>query len=523
MKFLFGALAAGLIAAQGAGAAELTIGIESGPTSMDPHFHDQRANNALLGHVYDALVLQDEHQNLVPGLAVSWKAIDETTWEFKLRRGVRFHDGSPFTADDVLFTFGRAPDVPGSPSGFGLYTKGKTVTRVDDYTVRIGTEGPWPLVPRDLSSLLIVSRLHGEGATTADYDAGRAAIGTGRYKQSEYVPGERIVLERNEGWWGNKPEWTRVTFAPIESGPARVAALLAGKLDLIERTPTADLERLGRDPRVTLSRGISSRVIYLQLDQHRDDSPFVTANGGGRIANPLKDPRVRLAMSKAIQREAIVSGVMNGDAVAAGQLLPAGFFGVSRKLEPAAFDPAGAAKLLAEAGVGEGFGLTLHAPRGRYVNDAKIAEAIGPMLKRIGIRTEVVTLPYREFFKEATRGGPGGTPKFSFILAGWGSRTGGASSPLRWVLHTYDRPRGYGAANRGRYSSAEVDALLEEALATMDDGKRAALLARATEVAMHDVGVIPLHFQVNTWASRKGIGYRPRTDERTTAYGAFSQ
>ena len=430
---------------------------------------------------------------------------------------MKFHDGSPFTADDVIFTFERAPNVEGSPSSFDLYTKGKTLKKVDGHTLRIVTEKPWPLMPKDVSNLLVISKKHGEGASTADYNSGKASVGTGRYKYADYLPGDRIVMERNEGYWGDKPEWTKLTFKPIKSGPSRVAALLSGDVDLIDQTPTVNIERLKKVPNVTLSQGISNRVIYLHLDHDRDDSPFVKARDGGPIKNPLKDQRVRLAISKSINRDAIVSRVMEGIAIKAGQLLPEGFFGVSTKLQPINHDPEGAKKLLAEAGVGDGFSLTLHGPNDRYINDAKIAEAIGQMLTRNGINTEVVTMPQRVYFNRASRGGPNGTPEFSLILVGWGSGAGEASSPLRSLLHTYDKSRGFGASNRGRYSNPRVDSLIEEALRTVDDTRRQKLLAKATEIAINDVGIIPLHYQVNTWASRKGVNYRPRTDERTVA------
>ena len=508
-------------AASQASADELTIGVASEPTSMDPHFHNLGPNNSLLSHLYDALVHQDEKQALVPGLAESWRPIDDTTWEFKLRRGVTFHDGSPFTADDVVFTFERAPNVEGSPSSFGTYTKGKSLVVVDDHTLRIRTERPYPLMPQDVSTILVVSRKHGEGAKTADYNTGQASVGTGRYRFLEYVPGDRIVLERNDSWWGGKPGWARVTFKPIKSGPSRVAALLAGDVDLIDQTPTVDIERLEQEPGLNLSQGISNRVIYLHMDQFREDSPFVKAKDGGALGNPLRDVRVRKAISKAINRDAIVSRVMEGLAIKAGQLLPEGFFGVSDALDPEAYDPEGAKQLLAEAGVPDGFRLTLHGPNDRYVNDAKIAEAVGQMLTRIGIETEVVTMPRSVYFKRASRGGEDGSPEFSFILVGWGSGTGEASSPLKSLLATYDRTKGRGAANRGRHSDPELDGLLDEALATVDDAGRAKLLAQATELAIgRNQGIIPLHYQVNTWASKKGIVYKPRTDERTTAYSA---
>jgi len=507
-----------------AGAKDLTIGIRSEPSAMDPHFHNLGPNNSMSSHIFDALVLMDEKQNLLPGLATSWKTLDDTTWEFKLRQGVTFHDGSPFTADDVIFTFERAPNVEGSPSSFATYTKGKTVSKVDDHTIRIKTAGPYPLMPQDVANIWIISRKNGEGAKTEDYNSGKAAIGTGRYKFSEYVPSDRIVLTRNDSGWGEAPEWDKVTFKPIKSDPSRVAALLAGDVDMIDQTPTADIEKLKTNPDLELSQGVSNRVIYLHIDQFRDDSPFVKGKDGSNIKNPLKDARVRRAMSKAINRDAIVERVMEGLAIKAGQLLPEGFFGRSTKMAPEEYDLQGAKQLLAEAGVPDGFKLTIHGPNDRYVNDAKIAEAIAQMFTRAGIETEVVTMTRSVYFKRASRGGPDGTPEFSLVLVGWGSGTGEASSPLKALLHTYDKSKGLGNTNRGRYSNPKADQLIEQALATVDDKKRAALLAQATELAVgQDLGIIPLHYQVNTWAARKGIKYRARTDERTIANGVYTE
>ena len=508
--FLF----AGSVSAQ-----ELRIGLGAEPTAMDPHYHNLSPNNSLLTHIFESLVDQDERQRLQPGLAESWKAIDDTTWEFKLRKNVKFHDGTPFTADDVIFSFERAPNVEGSPSNFGIYAKGKTFTRVDDHTVHVKTAAPYPLMPNDVSQVFIVSRKHGQGAKTPDYNSGKAAIGTGPYKFVEYTPGNRIVVQRNDEYWGQKPIWQRVVFRGIKSNPSRVAAPLAGDVDLIEQVPAVDMARLKKEPKVAIAQVVSNRIIYLHLDHWRDDSPYVKGKDGGAIKNPLRDARVRTAISKAIDRDAIVKRVMEGEAIRAGQLLPEGFFGVSKKLKPVAYDPNGAKKLLAEAGLPNGFRMTIHSPNDRYPNDGKIAEAVGQMLSRIGIDTQVVTMTQSVFFSEASTGSPEKGPKFSFILVGWGSGTGEASSPLKSLLATFDRDKGMGASNRGRYSNPQVDKLINDALATVDDTKRADLLARATEVAIEDVGIIPLHYQVNTWAMRRGFAYKPRTDEYTLAMG----
>jgi peptide/nickel transport system substrate-binding protein len=502
-----------------AAAQELRVGLASEPTAMDPHYHNLSPNNSLLNHIFERLVGQDDRQRMVPELAESWKTIDPNTWEIKLRRDVKFHDGTPFTADDVLFSFERAPNVEGSPSSFGIYIKGKTLTRVDDHTIHIKTAAPYPLMPNDLSTIYIISRKHGQGAKTPDYNSGKAAIGTGAYRFVEYTPGNRIVMQRNEQYWGQKPTWQRVTFRALKSDPSRVAALLAGDVDFIDEVPATDMERLKKDPKLTVAQVVSNRIIYLHLDHWRDDSPFVRAKDGGPLKNPLRDVRVRQAISKSIDRDAIVSRVMEGVAIKAGQLLPDGFFGVSAKLKPVAYDPNGAKKLLAEAGVPNGFRLTIHSPNDRYPNDAKIAEAVGQMLSRNGIDTQVVTMTQGVFFRDASSGSPEKGPKFSFILVGWGSGTGEASSPLKSLLATFNRDTGMGGSNRGRYSNPQVDKLINDALATVEDAKRQDILARATEIAIEDVGIIPLHYQVNTWAMRRGFSYKPRTDEYTLATG----
>jgi peptide/nickel transport system substrate-binding protein len=249
------------------------------------------------------------------------------------------------------------------------------------------------------------------------------------------------------------------------------------------------------------------------MDSNRDVSPFVTDKAGRPIAkNPLKDPRVRKAISKAINRPAIVAKVMEGEAVPAGQLVADFLFGATRNLKVEPYDPEGATKLLAEAGYPDGFGLTIHAPNNRYVNDAKIAQAVAQMLARVGIDTKVVAMPSSTFFTQAT------DLKFSFMLVGWSTGTGEASSSLKALLMTFNKEKGFGGTNRGRYSNSKVDAFTEDALQTVDDVKRAAYLQRATELVVNDTGIIPLHFQVNTWAARNGITYVPRVDETTLAW-----
>ena len=503
-----------------ANAADLRVGLQSEPSSIDPHYHNLGPNNGFATHIFGALVGSDENQQHYPDLAVSWKPVDDTTWEFKLRQGVKWHDGSPFSADDVLFTVERAQNVPNSPSSFVTYLKGKTFSKIDDHTVHIKTEKPYPLMPNDMTTVKIISAKAGKGASTEDYNSGKAAIGTGPYKFVEWVPGDRIVLERNDDYFGAKAAFDKVTFKPIKSGPARISALLAGDVDFIDNVPPLDVARLKKDNSVQLSGGPSNRVIYLHMDQFREDSPHIKAKDGGAIKNPLMDVRVRKAISMSINRDAIVDRVMEGVAVKAGQLLPAAFHGVSDKMKPEAYDPKMAKKLMAEAGYPDGFKMVVHGPNDRYINDAKIAEALAQMLNRVGIDASVETMTKAVYFNRASRGGPDKSPEFSFMVLGWGAGSGEASSPLKALLHTYDKSKGLGAANRGRHSNAEVDTLIQKALATVDSDARGKLLAAATEKAVgENYGVIPLHYQVNTWAAKAGYKYLPRTDERTIVMG----
>jgi peptide/nickel transport system substrate-binding protein len=512
MKRILLAVLAGL-ASQLAPGANLAIGLSSDVTSIDPHYHVLTPNNNISEQIFDSLVAKDEKQRMRPGLAVSWKALDDTTWEFKLRRGVKFHDGSDFTAEDAVFSIERPATVKNSPSPFTIYTKAVTEKIiVDAYTLRLKTATPYPLMPNDLSTISIVSKKAAASAASEDFNSGKATIGTGPFKFVRWAKGDRIELERNDAYWGPKAPWEKVVFRLIPSDPARVAALLAGDVQAIENVPTADLAKLKTNGAVSLFRSISHRVMYLHLDSNRDRTPQVFDKAGKPMdKNPLKDLRVRRAISKAINRQAIAERVMEAAAVPTGQVMPEGFFGYTPALKVEPYDPEGARKLLAEAGYPDGFMLTLHGPNDRYVNDDQICQAVAQMLARVGIQTKVETMPSSVYFSRGTR------LEFSFMLVGWAADTAEASSPLKSLLATYDRDKGMGTTNRGRYSNAKMDALLVQALATVDDARRERLLQEATELAIGDLGIVPLHHQVNVWAARKGISYLPRTDERTYA------
>jgi peptide/nickel transport system substrate-binding protein len=495
-------------------AQELKIGIKTEPSALDPQFHTLNPNIQVGAYFFDALIAQDAELKTQPALALSWKAIDDTTWEFKLRPGVKFHDGSDFTADDVVFTYERIPKVPNSPGPYTIYTRQmKSFQIVDPLTLRITTTGPSPLLPLDVAALPILSKkaMAGsapEGKTTAEMNSGNGLVGTGPFKFVEWQRGSRIVAERNDAYWGAKPYWKTVILRPLSNNTTRVAALLSGDVDLIEDPPTTDLAKLKNDPKITLAKAVSNRVIYIALDQH-GDPPIAIPDTNGK--NPLMDKRVREALSIAIDRKGIADKIMEGIATPAGDLLPYPMGGTAKDTPIDAYDPAKAKKLLEEAGYPKGFSITLGAPNGRYINDLKIAQAVAAMWTRIGVKTEVDANAPPVFFKNRD------TFKYSAYMAGWGASTGELSNALKSLVATPDRAKGMGTTNSGRYSNKEMDAKLEQAVVTIDDAKREALLVEASRILMADHGIIPIHFEVSVWAMRKGLTYPGRADQSTFA------
>lgn len=494
-------------------AEELRIGLAAEPSSIDPHFQNLAPNAALALHIFEPLIFMDERQQVRPGLAESWSRKDDRTWQFKLRENVRFHDGSPFTAQDVIFTFARIPQVRTSAAAYLPYTKGKTLTALSPHLLQISTEQPEPLMLNELAQVMILSSKLSPNVQHEEFSSGAAAIGTGPFKFASFTPGDRAVLNRNDNYWGKKPDWSRVVMRFIRSDPTRVAALMAGDVEVIEGVPPSDIPKLKATQGISTASAPSNRSIFLQLDQDRDDTPFVRGKDGGIIANPFKKREVREALSLAINRRAMTERLMDGAALPAAQLLPDGYFGTARNLVPTPHDPDKARALLAQAGYPNGFRLTIHGPNGRYTNDAKIIEAVAQMFTRIGIETHVETMVPATFFTRAAAQ----KPEFSMVLSGWGAGTGENSSPLKSLLMTYNRDKGTGGANRGRYSNPAFDRVMEQALTTVDDVKRFELLAEATTIAMKDVAMIPIHYQINSWASRNRIGVRARSDEYTMA------
>lgn len=503
-------------------AATLTVGTSAEPSALDPHYHNLGPNTRARKHVFESLVSMDAKMRLQPELAESWRAIDETTWEFKLRKGVKFHDGTEFTAQDFVYTVCRIPNVANSPSSFTVYTKGIAgIEAPDPHTLIIKTGKPYPLLPVELSTFGIISaKATGGEAVTFDkagckadswpttqaFNDGSLMIGTGPFKHKSYTKGDRQVLERNPDYWGPQAAWDTVVFRPITSDGPRVAALLAGDVDMIESPPVQDIERLKSAPNVSLAQAQSNRVIYLALGV-QDTPPTITGTDG---KNPLKDPKVRKALSLAVDRDAIVKRIMMGVAEPANQYLPAGFYGNNPGVTVAT-DANKAKQLLAEAGYPKGFQLTLGTPNDRYINDDKVAQAVAQMFTRIGVQTQVDATTANVFFSKRNK------QEYSVFLAGWGADSGEMSSPLKALIATPIKEKGYGTTNYTSYSDPELDGMLDTALATVDDAKREKLLQAAVKRAVDADIIIPLHYEVTVWAMKKGLSYEPRADQYTLA------
>jgi peptide/nickel transport system substrate-binding protein len=498
----------------GATAADLRIGVASEVTTLDPHFFHLTSNTEIHKAIYSGLVTQDADMKVVPDLAVSWRTIDDTHWEFRVRPGVVFHDGTPLTADDIVFTYERARGVPNSPGSFLQYLKHVTKTMAaGPLTVVVETDGPDPILLNELQNVWIVSRKNGAGATTADYNSRKAAIGTGPYRVAEWVQGDHITLQRFDGYFGAAPDWESVTYRAIVNDAARTASLLSGDVDLIASVPGNDLANVRANQALTVSTMQSNRCFFWTVDVDRDVSPMITAADGTAMSkNPLKDVRVRRAMSKALDRDALVSRVMQGQGVAASQFMPNGVPGTSTNLKPETYDLEGAKKLLAEAGYPNGFGLTVASTNDRYINDAAMTQAVGQMWSRLGLKITVNTLPKAVYFPRAVK------LEFSVLLSGNSTDTSEPLSQLTYLLGTFDASKGIGAGNYGRYSNPALDKLLATASVTLDDGKRAALIAQAYELALgQDVAAIPMLFQITAWGMRKGVSYGGFPQDATVA------
>ena len=486
----------------------LTVATPHDP-SVDPHWLYLGPNAAYSRYIFERLIDRDENANIVARLAESWENLDDLTWKFNLRKGVKFHDGSDFTADDVIFSIDRIPNIPNNPASYeSNVSMIESVEATDSHTLVVKTKNPYPLLLRRLSGVAIVSKSNVEGSTTEDFASGKVAIGTGPYKFNSYTPGDNYQITVNNNYWGVKPDFNDVTFKIMPDGASRVAALLAGDVDILEGLSPSSVPAVESKDGFKVAKRASARTLWLYVDTQNDNSPFVTDNDGNAMSvNPLKDKRVRKALSLAIDRDAIVSKVMDGLAEEANQVVPKGFFSYSENIPENEFNINKAKELMAEAGYADGFGLTVHAPNDRYVNDDKIAQAIAQMLSKIGLKMQVETMPKAVYFGRLNK------QEFSLSMIGWDNAfTGSSLMSLSAAFHT--KEEGYGSWNAGGYSNTAFDAEVEKASAAFDMQEYEGHLKRAMEILIaEDQGAIPLHSQFVTVGTTDKVDYTPRADE----------
>ena len=510
-------LALSLILATGlaARAADVSIGRATEQGSLDPLFSDLGNDVSTAENMFESMIRFDSKLRIQPALAVSWKLIDPMTWEIELREGVKFHDGSPFTAADVAYSLLRARNVPNSPGPLSSFVRAVKETEVvGPHTIRVHTISPTPLLMDMIGRIFIIPAALGPAVTTDDFNAGRAMNGTGPYRFKQWLPGDRVTMEANPAHWGDKPEFGTVTLKFLANPAARSAALLSGSVDVIEQIPPSDIGVFQNRADVTLFSAVSTRVVYLAMDQGRDDSPFVTDKDGKPLgANPLKDRRVRLALSKMINRAAIAERVLAGAGEPSGQIVPEGMGGHDPALKPMAYDAEGARRLLTEAGYPDGFGITLHGSNNRFPNDSQLMQAIAQMFTRGGLKVNgVEVLPYNVYAPRATQ------RQFSLFDFSYGSIGSSSLNGLTGVLATFDAAVGTGSLNRARYSNKQFDAVLGLAAAEFDEAKRNRFLAEATKLAMEDGAILPLYWQRLYWAARKGFAVDPDRGEATSVH-----
>ncbi len=511
------AFAATCLAAAPVLAQTLTIGAQTPPSALDPHFHNTTNNNMVLRQVFESLFEVNTQGQREPRLATGIRLVDDLTWEITLREGVRFHDGTPFGPEDVVYTFARVPTVPNSPALFTPYVR--TIAAIDivgPTTIRIRTREPNPILPWDMAGPVILShRIHGPGhPATGEFNSGRLMIGTGPYRHAAYAHNERLEVTRNPTYWGPAEPWERVVFRYIPQGGARVAALLANEVDLIDYVPAQDIPRVERDRRFALFIGDSVTFVYLAPDSMRETTPHATDRQGRPLArNPLADRRVRQALSLAIPREVIADRLYEGQAVAADQF--ASRIGEHRieGLPPLPYDQARARALLAEAGYPEGFRLTIHGPNGFFPLDDNLLQAIAQGFTRVGIETQVQALPPANLFTRATN------REFSVFMTYFSAFL--SISPLRQIVMTRDPERGWGPFNRTRYSNPAFDSLVEQAMTSMDEERRQVLTQQAMRLVIEEMPVIPVIHLRNAWAGRRDrVVYDPSPYNHTSAMQA---
>ncbi len=477
---------------------------------VDPHLLFLGPNMAAARELYDSLVGKDADAHWTPALAIAWKQTDERTWEFALRHDVRFNDGAPFTADDVIASLRRIPALPNNP---GPYTSSlRTITgtvAVDAFTIRVTTDQPNPLLPGQFTNIFILAKSAVDAPPEAFSEA-RATIGSGPFRLISFRYGESAVLEPNPNYWGTRPAWQRVTVRVIGNDAAREAALLAGDLDLMENVPPEDVDRLRKTAGIGVFARPADRVAFLLPNVGSDTLPLLTDRQGAPLPrNPLRDLRVRQALSLALDRQALVGRALSGQGAATMQLVPEGFGGWDKTVPVPAADPAAAKRHLAEAGYPDGFGMTLACPNDRWVDDARVCQAIAQMLSRGGFAMQVETMPGSVFFPRSLPG-KNTWPLILYELSLSSLRDG--QYILQNVAQSVDKARGIGASNRGWFSDPKLDGIIEAAVVRSDAGREDAI-RQALAQTVARLGIVPMYVEptmrhaagsciIRAWTSR---------------------
>ncbi|GAB5468381.1 MAG: ABC transporter substrate-binding protein [Rhodospirillales bacterium] len=483
-----------------ANAETLRVGSQGDATSLDPHSHNESFTNYFLSNVYEGLVARDRNFDIAGQLAESWEQVDDTTWIFKLRDGVTFHDGSPFGADDVIFSFERSRS---EPSNFKhVLASVESYRALDDRTVEVKTKEPNPILLNDLLDLMILDRAWAEAKGAEEpinLQAGEKAYsatnanGTGPYKVVSRAQGEKTELVANPDYWGEIGNVDRIVFTPINNAPTLVSALLSGELDLVMPLPLQDIPRVEQAEGLQVVSSPEARTMYLGMDQARDELQESSVEG----ANPFKDLRVRKAFAMAVDPQAIVDRVMQGQATLATQYVMDKVAGFNPELERLPYDVEGAKALLAEAGYPDGFEIGMDCSTDRYVNDGQICQAVVSLLARAGIKVNLLAQPKAKFFPKVI------APEFntSFFLLSWTPSTMDSLNVFQNVLMTRDLEQGVGAWNLSGCSFPEADALARQAATEMDPAKREELLQAAMAIMVENVCLVPLHVQQLVWGA----------------------
>ena len=507
------ALAAALAFAMSAGAATLRWAAAGDISTMDPHANNEGFTNFYHDHIYEPLVTRGKDLKVEPSLATSWQALSPTVMRFTLRPNVKFHDGTPFTAEDVVFTVQRALS---DTSNFKPYLAGvKEAKKVDDLTVDVITDGPAPVLLGQLTEVRIMSKawcIKHNVQKPQDYKnkeetyAVRNANGTGPYILKSRDADVRTVAVRNSNWWGKmEGNVDEMVYTPIKQDSTRMAALLSGEIDFVLDPPPQDIGRLKQDKKIKVLEGMENRTIFLGMDQWRDELLYSGVKG----KNPFKDKRVREAMQNAIDLNALKTQVMRGLSVPTAVMYAPQVDGYPKELDKVkAPDLAKAKKLLAEAGYPQGFDVTLDCPNNRYVNDEKLCVAIAAMLARIEIKVRVNAMPRAQYFPKIQN------LDTSFYMLGWGVPTFDSQYALQSLIRTRVEKTPNGDYNLGKYSNAKVDENIDKLTTEVDPKKRAALAVEASKIHMAEVGHIPLHFQVIPWAMRSNVSAVHRADNK---------